>query len=396
MDVVWEVVATGCTGRFRLAEHPQVKPFHSFAHYFRYYGEVKRVQETVTVQSIDGNGNVREEQLLKADPFTVAPEDTRFISPPADARAESVRIREDGLACRIEKESNLAPGQTNVNFRLIIDGKYQGANFNGYAATNNQVFSVPPNEYQVYRGIGVVFGKSGHAVCQAYFVAPRCQISLVENSFDLIRKKLQFLGRVERAEWDGVPQSIPKGSEFIVVDDVPTRAGKMDTVAIVYGPEGDQGTCAANFTIPPPELRVQPLRAIASSTWNDANPKKAIDGLTQQGWIAETKGRGWIRVDLGRNYKVSKVRLCVDQSKPGPSKHEIYIGRTEKELRKVASFDEVTAAGQWLEKLMNEKDIRYVEVKTLDTNSQVSWREIEIYECTTFRACSGTENGTMN
>lgn len=396
MDVVWEVIATGCTGRYRIVEHPQVKPFTAFGHYFVYYQDKETVREKVTVQSVDWKDNVLDEVVAEADPFVIGPAQEKFMSPPSDARAESVRPREDGLGCRIEKESKMGPTQANIDFRLIIDGEHFGANFNGYAAKNGQVFSVPANEYKVYRGIGVVFGKSGHAVCQAYFVAPRCQISLVENSYDLVRKKLQPLGRVTKVVWDGQSHALRAGAESLMVDEVPTRTGKVLTTASVIGPEGDEGVCTAEYTVPHPELKVKAVRAIASSTWGTAAPKFAIDGTTQEGWVAQTKGKGWIRVDLGRSYRVSKVRLCIDQTKPGRSLHEVYVGRNEKRLRRIASFDGITAAGQWLERTMDERDIRYVEIKSLDSNSQISWREIEIFQCTTFRKCTNEDGGTVN
>lgn len=387
MDVVWEVIATGCTGRYRLVEYPQNQPFRAFSHYSKVYGSVKRVEERVTVQSIDWRGNVLDEALATADPFTTSQEAGRFISPPTEARAESVRPREDRLGCRIEKQGSIGPSGNEIQFQLIADGDIVGANVNGYTVQPGVNFTVPANEYKVFRAIGSVYGKNGHAVCQSYFVAPRCSISLVENSFDLVRKKLTALGRVSKVVWDGTQHTLAAGTDSITIDEIPTRVGNMETQASVYGPEGDEGSCKMEFAIPDPEQKIQPLRAVASSTWNDALPKRAIDGTTQQGWIAETKGKGWIRVDLGRSFKLSRLRLCIDQSKPGLTKHEVFVGQKENELHKVANFSDITNAGQWLEKLVDEKDVRFVEVRTLETNSQVSWREIELYQCTTFRRC---------
>jgi hypothetical protein len=388
MDVVWEVIATGCTGRYRLVEYPQAQPFRAFSHYSKVYGSVRRVEERVTVQSIDWRGNVLDQAVAVADPFTTSPEAGRFLSPPAEARAESIRPREDRLGCRIEKQGALSPNGNEVQFQLIADGDIVGANVNGYTVVPGANFTVPANEYKVFRAIGSVYGKNGHAVCQSYFVAPRCTISLVENSFDLVRKKLTALGRIEKLVWDGTQHSLPAGIDSITIDEIPTRVGNIETQATVYGPEGDEGSCKMEFAIPDPEQKIQPLRAIASSTWNDALPKKAIDGTTQQGWIAETKGKGWIRVDLGRPFKLSRLRLCIDQSKAGLTKHEVFVGQKENELHKIANFSDITNAGQWLEKLVDEKDVRFVEVRTLETNSQVSWREIELYQCTTFRRCN--------
>jgi hypothetical protein len=52
MDVVWEVIATGAPaaiGWWNL----QAQPFRAFSHYSKVYGSVRRVEERVTVQSID-------------------------------------------------------------------------------------------------------------------------------------------------------------------------------------------------------------------------------------------------------------------------------------------------------------------------------------------------------
>lgn len=388
MDVVWQVIASGCTGKFRIQEHPEAGSFDSFGHFFRYYVPSRPTRERVTVQSIDGAGNVLDELPIASDPFPVTAEEERFLSPPAEVRIEGQFAPNESLSCRLDRITKLGPTDTAVRYRFTATGRFEGATVNGYAVKNGQEFSVSSAENQVFRVIGVAFGHSGHTVCTSSFVAPRCQISLLENSFDLVRKKILLLGRVDRVTVDGNSKNVPQGAESITFDEVPNRVAHETSKVLVVGPEGDQGSCEATYDIPPPEIKIQPLRAVASSNRKEAVAGKAIDGTTQEGWVSQTKGSGWIRVDLGRNFRLSKIRLCIDQYKPGKTRHEILAGKVENQLRPIASIDELTSAGQWLEKKFDERDVRYVEVRTLKTNSPASWREIEFYQCTTFRKCT--------
>ena len=123
--------------------------------------------------------------------------------------------------------------------------------------------------------------------------------------------------------------------------------------------------------------------AFASATLPGSPPSFAVDGVgdADQIWSAGGGPPQWIEVDLGTAVPIAEVRLVVAQFPAGPTRHRIlgretatapatvlneFVGPTADEDVLVATFDPPIP------------DIRFVRVETVESPSDVAWREIKI------------------
>lgn len=358
-----------------------------FMYFTRRYNATELVRESIQLQSVNGWGQTVSEMKVTSDQFSVLPEQPAFRSPTLESKIMNEIPIPGSPKCRIEKMSTVDPETQAVRFAIYLDGDYIGATLNGTMVRDSQQVEVGSNEAWIYRAVGTVYGPKGHFVCESFYAAPRCQIDIVENSYDLVRKKIRIWGRTESVIVDGQRKPVRINADHIMMDEVPKAVGPARSTARVLSPTGDEGTCDVRYIIPSPELRVQPVRATASSEWKHSEASKAMDGTSNKGWLSRSKPPGWIRFDLGRAVNLARIRLCADQSVPDYTAHEIWAGSDLKDLKKLATLRSHTIAGQWLEHVQPAPKTRYVEVRTLKGPSEVAWREIEIYRCSSFRAC---------
>ena len=123
---------------------------------------------------------------------------------------------------------------------------------------------------------------------------------------------------------------------------------------------------------------ITPVAVTASRSSGTAVPERAVDGNVATTWNAGAFGPQWIQLDLGRQYTVAKVRLATAQSPAGRTVHQIYGGPTPDSLTPIATLDDVTRDGQWLEMSCSASRVRYLKVSTTVSPSWVGWREIQV------------------
>lgn len=126
--------------------------------------------------------------------------------------------------------------------------------------------------------------------------------------------------------------------------------------------------------------KIVPASARASSSNSADSPKLAVDGDLETVWTAGDTAPHWIQLDLGQPVTISRVRLNVSQSPPGPTRHEILGGPTPDGLTLIGTLNGNTTDGEWLELNQPANNIRYVKIVTIMSPSWVAWREIEIYK----------------
>lgn len=163
-------------------------------------------------------------------------------------------------------------------------------------------------------------------------------------------------------------------------------------VSLVLGPGGctgrgdekreatQKGAKSSTPAVTPTSGKIVPASATASSSTPADLPKRAFDGDVTTAWSAGAFVPCWIQLDLGRPVTISRVRLNVLQTPPGPTTHEVSGGPTPDSLTLIGTLDGHTTDDQWLELNQSANNVRYVKIETLKSPSWVAWREIEIYK----------------
>lgn len=148
------------------------------------------------------------------------------------------------------------------------------------------------------------------------------------------------------------------------------------------GDEKSVAQKAATSSTPasPTPGKIVATSATASSSAPEALPKLAFDGDVTTIWSAGASAPAWIQFDLGQPMTISRVRLNVSQTPPGPTTHEISGGPTPDSLTLIGTLDGNTTEEQWLELNKPANNVRYVKIETIKSPSWVAWREIEIYK----------------
>lgn len=123
------------------------------------------------------------------------------------------------------------------------------------------------------------------------------------------------------------------------------------------------------------------IKAVTASKSIGANqPTHVADRNPALTWASGGYPPQWVQLDLGQPEAISKVRLNVNQTPPGPTKHEVYVGPTPDQLTLLGTLEGVTQDMQWLELNTPGTNVRYVKISTVKSPSWVSWREIEVYK----------------
>ncbi len=166
----------------------------------------------------------------------------------------------------------------------------------------------------------------------------------------------------------GVAEYVRSGAEDL--DPAPATS-PIPTVTPVATLAGDLGNLAMGRD------------ATASQSLPDAPPSRAVDGRPEadEVWNAGAGPPQWIEVDLGRAATIGGVRLVVAQFPPGPTRHRVlgrsaagaiptllheFAGPTADQDILIAAFDPAVAG------------VRHVRIETLESPSDVAWREVEI------------------
>ncbi|MBP8627815.1 MAG: discoidin domain-containing protein [Paludibacteraceae bacterium] len=133
-----------------------------------------------------------------------------------------------------------------------------------------------------------------------------------------------------------------------------------------------ENKCSSNIALNKP--------ATASSSTETEFPIHAVDGNLSTNWC--TPGfNGWITVDLQNTFSIDSIKLYVNQYIAGNTEHEIKISDDMDNwiLAKTLSgetYNNQTLTIKFDPALLN---VRGVKIHTLNSNSWVSWYEIEVY-----------------
>ncbi len=131
----------------------------------------------------------------------------------------------------------------------------------------------------------------------------------------------------------------------------------------------------------------------ASSSYDSGYlPHLAFDGLTTSGWNAGDF-YGWIEVDLGRVFELSKISLSCFSS--GQQTHEIRYSLAA--IGSSGSYTLATVSGQtsFLHTFSPGTKAQYIQVRTTSSPDWTNWNEIRVYSpsCIVTGTVSSTANG---
>ncbi|MCI0376840.1 MAG: discoidin domain-containing protein [Gemmataceae bacterium] len=134
---------------------------------------------------------------------------------------------------------------------------------------------------------------------------------------------------------------------------------------------------------------VGPIRKInisarASSSWLPNTPHGAFDGGRNTMWNSGGYAPQWIEADLGAPAQLDSILLVATQLPAGETTHEIWvssepIGENRAKAKLIRTLTGITDAGQQL-KIDFPKELyaRYVQIRTTQSPSWVSWERVEL------------------
>jgi hypothetical protein len=110
-------------------------------------------------------------------------------------------------------------------------------------------------------------------------------------------------------------------------------------------------------------------------------PEFALDGLGNTQWGAGYDAIQWIEIDLGKQARISEIRLMVAQFPEGETTHIIKARSADGNFVEVARFDQFTRSEDWLSFMPAAplEDVQVVRVETTRSPSWVAWKEIQVY-----------------
>lgn len=131
-------------------------------------------------------------------------------------------------------------------------------------------------------------------------------------------------------------------------------------------------------------VRRAKLKVVASSFWESSVPEKAIDGNRDTDWNSGNYAPGWIEFDLSSPAALASIVVYPGQDIPGPTTHEIWtsdepMGDDRSKATLAHTFRGYTTNQQPLRfDFPKGRVARYVQVRTTQSPTWISWWEVEI------------------
>lgn len=171
---------------------------------------------------------------------------------------------------------------------------------------------------------------------------------------------------------------------------IPSDVTKIDISGCSWGVEGGQAWFDEITVSPPPagptatNLALnKPVTAGSSDGRADGAPALAVDGNPGTRWNAGGYAPKWIRVDLGSNYSINKVRLSAEGLPAGVVSYDIQgslDGSSYTTIVSGSSNSSSSSSSTWGEHTFNPTNVRYVRINCKDwAGSWVAIREVEVY-----------------
>lgn len=204
---------------------------------------------------------------------------------------------------------------------------------------------------------------------------------------------LKFEIKVSGGTIDGntsVRQQFALGSggnkPFILTRKDPTT----DLYVIAYGNSmGDHAVSFAKVEVPPPARCIHPKllsqgKPVTASI-NQAGARAVTDGEWEPGnWNAMASAPQFVEIDLGAEHIVRHITLNPEQTPAGMTNHQLSGSGTNGQARILSTLHQNTISGGWITVPLTDDEgrgLRKIKVDTISSPSWVSWREIQVWGC---------------
>ena len=126
------------------------------------------------------------------------------------------------------------------------------------------------------------------------------------------------------------------------------------------------------------------VRIKASEYLADQTPDKAYDNDIETNWGSGNYAPQWIEFDLGKDRNIGRIEFVIDQWPAGFTNHQIWAKEDDDQssFELIHEFNQYTEFGETLT-FTATTDIsafRYFHIRTIESPSWVSWKEIKFYE----------------
>ncbi len=152
----------------------------------------------------------------------------------------------------------------------------------------------------------------------------------------------------------------------------PVPAGGSSIAAIPATPPGQVPQ------VLPQVLNVAALAQVEAWGKHPEQVRNAVDGNPDTFWWSEVFPRAWIGLRFDRPYIVDRVELVVSQTPTGNTVHEVWAGNGP-DLTLMERLAGSTTDGQTLTVALHSQPVTRVLVRTLESPSQVAWREVRVF-----------------
>ena len=129
---------------------------------------------------------------------------------------------------------------------------------------------------------------------------------------------------------------------------------------------------------------LDPSAYTASDVYSDYFPRLAFDDDSNTWWNATTAS-GWLEVDLGAEYELSRIELQVQMIPDGGATHQVWISNAPigGDTSVATMAHEFTGSFSRLQILTHflagDTRARYIQVRTTQSVSWVAWREMRVF-----------------
>lgn len=174
----------------------------------------------------------------------------------------------------------------------------------------------------------------------------------------------------------------PSGSPACIVLAALLSAGLAGCSASAYRDVRAQGSAVGQAAAAQPEANANVALSKPAVSSRGKGAEMAVDGRPDTFWSADWWAPQWIELDLLGEFDVENVRLRIRQSEGADeTTHLVWVKRqNESEWRLFHDFRGSTADGQVLEHSPQRTwtGVRFLRVETVQSNSFVSWNEIQV------------------
>ena len=244
----------------------------------------------------------------------------------------------------------------------------------------------PPDRYPTCKALADAFQQAASE--------SKTQLSMPTTALDpaLLNEEPQTIPYTPPQTTPSLPKRAKRGGALWLVGGLIGLVVLAVIGAVIFGPRLIGAVPAPTSTSPAPNSTSGPevveLTAnlaygkpvTASAFLPDETPEMAVDENEGTRWGAGAPAPQWIEIDLQGTFRITEIRLLVDQYPAGPTIHRIQVQSPSGGYTVVHEFNGTTNVNDWLifTPPTPLENIRTIRIETVSSPSWVSWKEIRV------------------